>query len=155
MELNTASAVISFYSRLEERIRKFYEDLASNKKYSDGSETFQAFAKESRKLREMVLRAYREVITDAIEAGFSFPSLCESDYEIDMDLTDDLSFSDILKIAIYVEEKSYKFCTDVSESSRDLLADITQAFKWVANRKAKRRQILESLLDAQKMRDDS
>lgn len=155
MELNTASAVISFYSRHEERITKFYEDLASNKKYSDGRETFQAFAKESRKLREMVLRTYREVITDAIEAGFSFPSLCESDYEMDMELKDDLSFSDTLKMAIDVEEKSYKFCTDVSESSRDLLADITQAFKWVAIRKAKRRQILESLLDAQKMRDNS
>lgn len=150
MVLNTASAIISFYSKLEDRIAKFYEDQALNDKCSEVRETFLAFAEEGRKHRDAVLRAYREVITDAIETGFSFSGLHESDYEINTELMDDLSFFDILKKAIDVEEKSYKFCTDVSESSRALLADITHAFGWVAKRKAKRKLILESLLDEQK-----
>lgn len=147
MDLNTASAVMSFYSRLEERIAGFYSDLASDDKYSWGRETFLTFAKECRRQREMVLRAYRETITDAFEAGFSFTALDVSDYEMNLELTEDLSFTDILKTAIDIEDKSYKFCNDVSESSGALLADIAQVFEWVAVRKAKRKQILQSLLD--------
>ena len=102
MGLNTASAVISFYDRLEQGITSFYEDLASTEDNPEGRETFLTLAKESRRHREMVLRTYREVITDAFEAGFSFPNLRESDYEITMEITDDLSFQDKLNIAIGV-----------------------------------------------------
>lgn len=151
MDLYTASAVTSFYDKLEEQAARFYENLADNEKYSDGKEIFLAFAREDRKHREMVLRAYREVITDAFEAGFSFTGLQESDYRINTELTEDLSYSDILRRALEIEEKLYRFCTDVSEKSRGLLDDISHAFERVAKRKADRKLRLESLLKEQQL----
>jgi len=148
--LNTASLIISFYSRLEDQIAGFYEDLARNERYSDGRGTFLAFAKENKKHKEMVQRTYREVITDAIETGFSFSRLDERDYQVNTSLIEGPSFSDALKMAIDIEDKSFRFCANVSESSKALLADISQAFAWVANRKAKRKDILESLFNEKK-----
>jgi len=49
-------------------------------------------------------------------------------------------------MAIEAEEVSRRLCADASESSRALLADIAQAFEWVAERKRKRKAVLESLL---------
>lgn len=145
--LNTASAIMSFYERLEDQAAGFYDSLARDEKFSEGRDTFMALSKESRRHKEMVLRVYREVITDAIEAGFSFTGLDESDYEIDTELTGDLSLRDVLEKAVDIEEKSQRLCNDASESSRALMADITQALGWVASRKARRVQTLKSLRD--------
>lgn len=147
MELNTASAVVSHYTRLEDEISRFYEELAAKVESPEGREAFAAFARESKKNRDMVDRAYRHVVTDAFETGFTFSGLNDEDYRIDTQLEDDLRFSDALKMAIDVEEVSRRLCSDASESSRALLADIAQAFGWVAERKSKRKATLESLLN--------
>ncbi|MHA1675814.1 MAG: ferritin family protein, partial [Candidatus Njordarchaeales archaeon] len=141
------SAVVSFYERLEEQVAKFYEELASNERYSEGKGIFLALAKEDRRHREMVLRAYREIITDAFEAGFSFTGLRESDYRIDIELAEDLSFSDVLRRALEIEEKIYRFCIDVSEGSKGLLDGLSHVFERVAKRKADRKIRLKSLLE--------
>lgn len=143
--LNTASAVISFYGRLEDQAGKFYADLAQ--KYVEDRETFLAFAKESGKHKEIVSRAYQEVITDAIEAGFSFAGLNESDYQVKTELLGAMSYPDALQIALELEEKIHRFCIDASERSRSLLADIPQAFERVAKRKGERKLKLKELYD--------
>jgi rubrerythrin len=147
LALITASAAISFHGKLEEQAAKFYEDLARNEKYVAGKETFLAFAKENKKHGAMVLMAYRQVITDAMEACFAFTSVNESDYTFSTDLPEGASYSDALKVAMNVEEKIYKFCVDAAECSKGLLADVPQAFERLVIKKAKRKQILKSLID--------
>lgn len=142
--LNTASMFISFYGRLEDKAAEFYEEMANNEKYSEGRETFRAFARESKRQKEMVLRTYREGITDAFEGGFPLADLRESDYEINTELRPNTSFSDALKMALSIEEKSRKFCADASEGTR-ALAGISRAFESVARQKAERKQKLETL----------
>ncbi len=145
--LNTASAIISFFGRLEDQIIELYEKLAANEKYSEAKDTFLALTKDNKRDKEMVQRVYQEVVTDAIETGFSFKGLNEKDYQFTTKLTEGLSYSNILRMAIDAEEKSSKFCIDASESSRSLLADIPQSFEWVAKRKNRRKKQLESLLE--------
>jgi len=147
LDLYTASAIMSLYGKLEEQSARFYEDLAANERYSEGGEVFLAFAREDKRHRGMMLRAYQETITDAFEVVHSFSGLRESDYRIDTELTEDLSYSDILRRAAEVEERIYRFCVDVSEKSRELLDDLSHAFEGVAERKASRRLRLESLLE--------
>lgn len=147
MALITASAAISFHSKLEEQAAKFYETLARNEKYAEGKEAFLAFAKENKKHGTMVLTAYRQVITDAMEACFAFTNINESDYTFSTDLPEGASYSDALKVAMNVEEKIYKFCVDAAECSKGLLADVPQAFERLVIKKAKRKQILKSLID--------
>lgn len=147
MALHTASAIISFHSRLEDQTAKFYSSVVENEKYSDGRETFLAFAQENKKQKAMIRRTYQEVITDAFEACFSFTDLHEDAYRIDIELTDDLSYAEVLEKAINIEEKSDTFCTQVSEKSKALLAGISRAFKRAAKSKMKRKLLLQSLLD--------
>lgn len=144
--LNTASSAISFNNRLEDQAAKFYEELARDTKYAEGRKTFLDFAKENKKHKEDVVRTYRYIITDKIEAGFAFQGLNEADYKIDTELTADTSYPDVLRKAIKVEEKTQKFCADAAETSRGLLADISYAFLKVAKKKGKRKLILKSLL---------
>ena len=143
--LNTAGAFIRFHGELEEKIKEFYERLAAIDKYSVGRENFLSFSKENQKHKDMILRTYREVITDALEAAFPLKNLDEVDYEMNTKLTEDMSLREVIERAIEIEENSYKYCRDAGESTSGLLADIPQAFEWVATRKTRRIHKLESL----------
>ena len=146
-EPTTASAIISFAKKLEDNSSKFYEDLAE--RYAEGGETFLAFAKESKKSKVLVTRTYQETITDAIEACFSFRGLNLRECLAETTLTEGMSYSDALKMAIELEEKASKFYLDAAEQSKSLLATIPRAFRKVAegrnNRKLKLKSILDSL----------
>lgn len=149
--LNTASGVLGFAKKLEDKIVRFYEDTAHNEKYSAAKETFLAFITESKKNTAMIERVYREIITDAIEACYSFPTLNSGDYLIEIELAENMSYLDVLKIAMEFEEKSRRFYLDSAESSRSLLADISVAFKKVGQKKDDRLLKLKSLYEASRI----
>ena len=148
MVLATLSAIMSFYEGLEDRVSRLYEDVSRSGKCPEHIETIQAFSRESRRLKESVLRAYREVITDAFEVGYSFTGLKEEEYWFETEITEDLSCPEVIRSAIAAEEKSRRFCIDAGESSKAFLADIPQALKRVAENKFKRIGILRSMLEA-------
>jgi len=144
----TASSVISFAENFEDDSSKFYAQFTEV--YTENKEIFLAFSKESRKNKVLVIRTYRETITDALEACFAFKGLNLNDYTVKTNLTEDTSYSDALKMAIELEEKASKFYLDAAERSKSLLATIPRAFRKVAerrsNRKLKLKMLLESLL---------
>ena len=140
----TASAIISFAEKLEDESSKFYDKLAE--RYMEGKETFLSFVKESTKNKVLVIRTYQETISDALEACFSFKGLNLSDYLTETKLTEGVSYSDALKMAIQLEEKASKFYSDAAERSKSLLATIPRAFRKVAERRNNRKLKLKSLL---------
>jgi len=141
-EPTTCSAIISFAEKLEDNSLKFYEELAE--KYTEGKETFLAFAKESRMNKVLVTRTYQETITDAIEACFIQINL--SDYLAETTWKEGMSYHDALKRAIELEEKATKFYLDVAERAKSLLATIPRAFRKVAERRNNHKLKLKSLL---------
>lgn len=142
----TASAVISFAEKLEDESSKFYDKLAE--RYTESKETFLSFVKESRKNKVLVIRTYQETISDALEACFSFKGLNLSDYLTETTLTEGISYSDALKMAIELEEIASKLYSDVAEWSKSLLATIPSAFRKVAERRNNRKLKLKSLLES-------
>lgn len=112
---------------------------------------FQTFVAENEQHRTLIVRAYREVITDAIEAGFAFSDLHQLDYVVNLDLDEEVSPIIRLQQAIELEDRAFTFCNHVSERSRALLADISYAFESIAQRKAARLRTLQELL-AQQLR---
>jgi rubrerythrin len=142
----TASAVINFAEKLEDQSSSFYEELA--KKFADDKEAFDSFAKESKKSKVLVVRTYRETITDAIEACYSFEGLNLDDYYVKPVVAGTRAES--LKTAIQLEDKAIKFYTDVAERSKSLLATIPMAFERVAKSRKNRKLKLESLLSGSK-----
>ena len=141
----TASAIISLVERLEDNATDFYQKLAQ--KYPENKETFLSFAEESKKNKVLVVRTYRETITDALEACFSFEGLNPKDYEAKATIGEKTSFPEALRIAIELEDKASKFYVKVAELSKNLLATIPAAFRKVAQKRNNRKQALESLLD--------
>jgi rubrerythrin len=147
--LTTTSAIVSFYEYQTEKATQFYRQLAKSISDLKYREVFQSFASENEQHRKLIVRAYREVITDAIEAGFAFSGLHQLDYVVNLDLDEDASIVTQLQQAIELEDRAFTFCNHVSERSRTLLADISYAFENIAKRKAARLRTLHTLLDQQ------
>ena len=142
MEINTASATISFAKKLEEDSAKFYEDLSQ--RYAKDADVLLSFAKENRKNIVQVERAYYGVITDAIEGCFAF-KVNPDEYTLETELTEKTSYSDALEKAVDMEEKIIKFYLDAAEQSKSLMADVPRAFKMVAKKRDNRSSMLKSL----------
>ena len=145
MELNTAAAVIKFAQEVEEKSAKFYDDCA--KKYREGEEEFLSFVGENKKNVSLVKQAYYGVISDALEACFSFKGLEVDEYLFDAELAEGAPLSEILKMSIEIEDKIQRFYQRAGELSESLLADVPRALKKVAGKRNERKQKLESLLD--------
>ena len=141
----TASAIISFTERLEDRSAEFYRDLAE--RFPQGTEVFLSQAKSCEKTKKLVVQTYRETVSDALETGFSFEGLDLIDYEIEVTLLEDVEYGEALKKAIAHEGKAADFYQEVAKRSRSLLATISIAFKSAAKRRKQQKQKLESLTD--------
>ncbi|MGB9694279.1 MAG: hypothetical protein ACPLYF_05485 [Fervidobacterium sp.] len=146
MLLNTASAVISFLTKLEEETAKFYADLAQ--KYPEGRETFTFFSKDNQKNKNLLERAYYGVITDALETCFSFKDgLNPEFYKVRTEITEETSYFDALKIALKTEETIHKAYTDATSLSEALMADVPQVLKKIAEKRDERIAQLKALIE--------
>lgn len=144
--LNTASGLIEYYRKYEDRIKSFYETLAEDERCAANRELFKSMAEGNEKHKKEVLRAYYEVITDAIEACYIRP-LDETKYEVDVEITPDMTYEDLIKKAVEVEEKSRDFCAEAYRCTSGLLADVSVAFRRVSKWKAKRVDELKEILN--------
>jgi len=143
VRLHTASETISFAKELEEKLAKFYEDLA--KRYSKNEDILLSYAKENKKYITQIQRAYYSVITDAIEGGYAF-DLDPNEYTLDTELPEKASYSDALDKAVEIEENMIKFYTVAAEQSMSLMADVPRNFKIVARKRSNRISKLKSIV---------
>jgi len=86
-----------------------------------------------------IQRVYYEVISDAIEGCFSFEGLDTDNYKFNIELSKDVSYTDVLVKAIKVEEKIQKYYLDSAEVSKSLMADIPRVFEKIAKKRDKRK----------------
>jgi len=143
MRLKTASEVINFAKEMEEKSAEFYEGLA--KVYSQYGDVFLSFVKENNKNKLWVQRVYQEVVSDALETGFSFEGLDTDNYLIEVDLSEDEGLSEVLKKTLEMEEKIQKFYIDAAEKSKSLLADVPRVFERIVKRREKRKLEIRNL----------
>jgi len=141
--LNTCSALISFYERFEDKVNSFYSKLGNE--FPEKKDFFNNLSKENIKHKQRVVRAYREVITDAIEACF-ISEIDETKYALSTELMDATNLAEAIRNAIQIEETIRLFCNDAVESTEGLLHDITRAFERVARDKNKRIERLKQIV---------
>ena len=145
MEFNTAAAVITFAQEVEEKSAKFYDECA--RKYKEGEEEFLSFVGENKKNVSLVTRAYYGVISDALEACFSFKGLKVDEYLFEAELGERATRPELLTMSMEMEDKIQRFYQRAGELSESLLADVPRALKKVAEKRNERKQRLESLLE--------
>jgi len=142
VELNTASAVISFARKLEEDSASLYEALAQ--RWPEAEESWLTFVRENRKNIVQAERAYYGVISDALEGCFAF-GLNVDDYAFPTSLPEKASHADALGQAVKMEEQITRFYSEAAEQSKSLMADVPRAFAMIARKREGRITTLKSL----------
>jgi rubrerythrin len=141
----TASSVISFSKRLEDQSAAFYRRLAD--RFPDEEELLLSLAQGCEKTKASVVRTYRETISDALEAGFSFEGLDLAEYDVGKLIAstqgEDGDYEEALRVAMALEGRARDFYQDVAKRSRSLLATIAMAFKSAARTRSRRRESLQ------------
>lgn len=141
MVLLTASAVVNFLVKLEETSTSFYTNLA--RIFPEKKDVFESYAKENKKNAASVKRVYQEVISDALDGGFSF-QMNETDY-IFNDSVEDLSFNSAIDKAIVIERNIESAYSNAAEMSRSLMSDLPRLFNRMAQKRKKRIGQLDEL----------
>ncbi|MFC2105917.1 hypothetical protein ACFLS0_04130 [Candidatus Bipolaricaulota bacterium] len=122
-----------------------YEAIALT--YEKESEIFRELGKENAKNGRLIRRVYYEVVSDALETGFSFQDLQLSDskYAVDSQLGERV-YLEAVRMALENEDRIQQFYVAAAEQSRSLLADVKRVFEKLARQRTERRAALCELL---------
>ncbi|MEM3641300.1 MAG: hypothetical protein QXH37_05220, partial [Candidatus Bathyarchaeia archaeon] len=97
--------------------------------------------------KTLMERAYYGVITDALEACFSFKEgLNSNSYEVRTEIAEDASYTEALKTALEIEETIRRAYIDAAVLSETLMADVPQTFKKIAQKRDDRIAKLKTLI---------
>lgn len=144
--LTTTSAVITFVTKLEEETANVYQRLA--REYPEGRNAFLSFSQENLKNKTRVERTYYSVISDALEACFSFGDGVVTDaYATKMGLDANTHYSDVLKGVLRMEETFIKLYVDLATLAKGLMADIPRVFILIARKREARITSLRTLAE--------
>lgn len=150
MELTTFGAAIKFAIDLETQVMNVYEDAAGAAKRAETRDTFVAFSVANKKRKAMLERLYNENVYSDQDTGIfePIPGLKGTDYLINTESTSELNYSDILVLAMEMEEKSNSFCLDMVAQLKSRRRGVSRIFEKMAQENYDRRLNLKSLNDS-------
>jgi len=135
--------IIKFAIDKEIKSYNFYTDASKVAKYSGAKELFSDLAQQEVGHRKMLEKLDMEKIAQAkIE---KVPDLKISDYMVDAEFNADMSYADILRKAMKMEERALKLYNDMKEENKD--ANLIKLFSLLANEEAKHKLRLEKIYD--------
>ncbi len=141
MELNTASAAVTFAKKLEDDSRQIYESLSEQS--PEWGDVLAAFIRENKRNVGTVDRTYYGVVSDALDTQFAFQGVDTDDYVVKTALPD--SPDGIVDVLVSNEETIIAFYRAAAEASRSLLADVPRTFDRVASKRSRRLDVLRDL----------
>jgi rubrerythrin len=135
--------IIKFAVDKEIKSYNFYTDASKVAKYSGAKDLFSDLAQQEVGHRKMLEKLDMEKIAQAkIE---KVPDLKISDYMVDAEFNADMSYADILRKAMKMEERALKLYNDMKEENKD--ANLIKLFSLLANEEAKHKLRLEKIYD--------
>jgi len=135
--------IIRFAIQREIASMDFYKKAGNMVKHSGTRELFLDFVKQEEghktKLEEVLAG---KIVLGRIE---KIPNLKISDYMVEAELRPDISYGDILRIAMKREERSVKLYTDLNEKNRDEV--LKNLFSFLIQEETKHKFFIEKLYD--------
>jgi rubrerythrin len=135
--------IIQFAIQRESESMDFYDRASKLVKHSGTRDLFLDFVKQEeghkRKLEEV--RAGK-IVLGKIE---KIPNLKISDYMVEAELKPDISYGDILRIAMKREERSVKLYTDLNQKNQD--ENLRNLFTFLVQEESKHKYYIERLYD--------
>lgn len=121
----------------------FYTTASQDAKYSGSREVFSDLAKEEESHRKLLENLDIEKIDQLrIEP---VPDLKISDYMVDTGFRPDMTYANIIRMAMKMEERALKLYNILKESNRD--EDLNKLFTFLANEEARHKFRLEKIYD--------
>src|SRR3972149_2349448 len=135
--------IIRFAIDKEIKSYNFYTDASKVAKYSGAKDLFSDLAQQEVGHRKMLEKLDMGKIAQAkIE---KVPDLKISDYMVDAEFSPNMSYADILRKAMKMEERALKLYNDMKEENKD--EDLMKLFTFLANEEAKHKLRLEKIYD--------
>jgi len=135
--------MIQFAIKKESEAFNFYTSASQGVKYSGAKELFLDLAKQEEGHRKLLENLNIEKIARArIE---KIPDLKISDYMVDAELKPDLSYAEVLRIAMKREERSVKLYQDLKGSNPD--EDLKKLFTFLIQEESQHKLRLEKIYD--------
>ena len=143
MDEKNFQEIITFAIRREIDSMEFYKKASAMVKHSGTRDLFLDFVKQEEghktKLEEVLAG---KIVLGKIE---KIPNLKISDYMVEAELRPDISYGDILRIAMKREERSVKLYTDLNEKNRDEV--LKNLFTFLIQEETKHKYFIEKLYD--------
>ncbi len=135
--------MIQFAIQRESESMDFYDRASKLVKHSGTRDLFLDFMKQE----EGHKRKLEEVRVGKIELGKveKIPNLKISDYLVEGELKPDISYAEILRIAMKREERSVKLYTDLNEKNLD--GTLKNLFAFLIQEETKHKYYIEKLYD--------
>ncbi len=135
--------IIRFAIDKEIRSFTFYTEATQVAKFSGAKDLFSDLAQQEVGHRKILEKLDMGKIAQAkIE---KVPDLKISDYMVDAEFSPDMSYADILRKAMKMEERALKLYNDIKEKNKD--EDLMKLFTFLANEEAKHKLRLEKIYD--------
>jgi rubrerythrin len=135
--------IIQFAIDKEIEAFNFYTGASQNAKYSGGKELFLSLAKEEEGHRKLLENLNMEKVSQKrIE---KVPDLHISDYMVEVEVTPNLSYAEMLRIAMKREEHSVKLYEDLKGSNPD--EGLKKLFTFLIQEEGKHKLKLEKIYD--------
>jgi rubrerythrin len=143
MDEKQFKGIIQFAVKKEIEAFSFYTQASQIAKYSGAKELFLDLAKQEEGHRKLLEKLNMEKIARArIE---KIPDLKISDYMVDAELKPDLSYAEMLRIAMKREERSVKLYEDLKGNNPD--EDLKKVFTFLVQEESKHKLRLEKIYD--------
>ena len=135
--------IIQFAIGKEIEAFNFYTSASQVAKYSGGKELFLELAKQEEGHRKLLEKLDMEKVF--LAKIKPIPDLKISDYMVDAEFRPDLSYAELLRIAMKREERSVKLYEDLKGTNPD--EDLKKLFSFLVQEESKHKLRLEKIYD--------
>ena len=135
--------MIEFAIQREIESMDFYDKASKMVKHSGTKDLFLDFMKQEEGHKKKLEEAGAgKIVLGKIE---KIPNLKISDYMVETELKPDISYGDILRVAMKREERSVKLYTDLNEKNQD--ENLRNLFTFLIQEESKHKYYIEKLYD--------
>ena len=150
MKFNSVEEILDFAIREEEKAQAFYTDLARKVKNPGVREALLAFAEEEKAHKAKLQEVKAGKL--ALRAGDKVADLKISDYTVDVEPSENMTYPQALVAAMKAEKAAFRLYSDLAASTED--PALKELFQALAQEEAKHKLRFEIEYDEQVMADN-
>jgi rubrerythrin len=145
MGFQSLEEIIHFAIEKEKEAIAFYDDASRQEPYSGARKTFEQFADEERKHRDL-LEGFLKGEKNLAAYDFKWiPDMKRSNYLVDLTYEPGMPYAEALRLAMKREEHALKLYNDLQEKADE--PEVVNLFKMLSQEEAKHKLALETLYD--------